>query len=81
MLALVALWMIGEIDAHDIFQICKSADAPVGAFGKAVAEVVSGLEAPIVPGCGQDVRDVLDRILVNSKPRIEVLGRYLGSAG
>ncbi len=34
--------LIEEIDAHDIFQICMSADAPVGAFDKAVAEVVSG---------------------------------------
>ncbi len=65
--------LIEEIDAHDIFQICMSADAPVGAFDKAVAEVVSGLEAPVAPGCGQSAKDMLDRILANSKPRIEVL--------
>ncbi len=69
-----------EIDADDIFQICVSADASVGAFDEAVAEVMLGLATPVVPDCGQNVRDMIDRILENSKPRIKVLQRYLDGA-
>ncbi len=70
---------IEDIDARDIFQICTSADAPVGEFDCAVAEVIAGLESPAVLGCRQDVLSMIDRILANSKPRIKVLREYLGT--
>ncbi len=73
--------LIEEIDAHDIFQICMSADIPIGAFDKAIAEVVSGLEAPVVADYGQDVKAMIERNLVNSKPRMGVLRQCLGSVG
>ena len=70
-----------EIDEGDIFQICVSADASIGAFDKAVAEVESGLTAPVIPDCGQNVLAMIDQILENSKPRIKVLQNYLDNAG
>ena len=70
---------LNEIDEHDIFKICLSADAPMDAFDVAVAEVVKGFESPRLPSCGEAAETMVSRILENSKPRLMVLKRYLES--
>lgn len=71
---------LNEIDEHDIFKICLSADAPMDAFDAAVAEVVNGFESPRLLSCSEAVETMVSRILENSKPRLTVLKRYLESA-
>jgi serine/threonine-protein kinase HipA len=67
-----------DIDERDIMSIALNADVNLGAFDKAIEEIIRGFETPATEGESEATQRMLARIVENSKPRLAVLKRYLG---
>ncbi|MDO4289776.1 MAG: HipA domain-containing protein [Eggerthellaceae bacterium] len=69
---------LADIDEKDILSIALDLDISLDSFDAAVREVVRGMEAPRMQEVPSEALPMIDRVLENSRPRIEVLRRVLG---
>ena len=69
---------LAEIDERDIMAISMSCDVSLGSFDRVVADVIAGFESPAINVEDEDVASVVDKVLTDASPRVDVLRRYLG---
>lgn len=70
--------LIESIDAHDITILAADLDVGMSAFDAAVRTVVNVLEAPPDKLFDASTEEMTERILDNSRPRLQVLKQFLG---
>ena len=69
---------LDEIDARDLTILAADLDVGMSFFDNAVRTVIETFEAPGIETVAPHVGKMIDRILDNSSPRIQVLKRFLG---
>lgn len=69
---------LADIDEGDVLSIALDLNVSLDSFDAAIREVIDGLETPQAQGAPNEALPMIDKILENSRPRIEVLRRVLG---
>ncbi len=69
---------LAEIDVRDIMAIALSCDVSLISFDRAVREVVKGFGFVAVDGEDEAVVKMMERVLANAAPRLDVLRAYSG---
>ena len=69
---------IEDIDARDITILAADLDVGMDSFDAAVRTVIDTLEAPSIGSLDATTEETVARVLENSRPRLQVLRRFLG---
>ena len=69
---------IEDIDARDITILAADLDIGMDSFDAAVRTVIDTLEAPSIGSLDATTEETVARVLENSRPRLQVLRRFLG---
>lgn len=69
---------LNEIDEADMVQLATDLSLGLSEFGNVVNDVLSSLETPKIKAPDKEADVMINRILENAKPRLNVLKRYLG---
>lgn len=69
---------IDEIDARDITQVALDLDTGFSSLDDAISDMLAVLESPSLGDVDDEIQTMIERILENAKPRLNVLGRFLG---
>ncbi len=69
---------LNEIDEADMVQLATDLSLGLSEFGNVVNDVLSSLETPKIEAPDRETDVMINRILENAKPRLNVLKKYLG---
>ena len=68
---------LDEIDKNDIMAIATSLDISLTLFDKLINEILDGIQNLKIDNASKELKDMVDKILDNAKPRIKVVKEYL----